>query len=71
MGNCTFSPAFIPAWSFVALGSPWIPRQSWHTWPPWPPSGEGEQDPKWATVTDLSHAAPTPCPTPSIRPAQM
>ena len=40
------SPTFIPACSFVGLGSPWIPRQSWSTWPTRPPSGEGEQDPQ-------------------------
>lgn len=40
------SPEFIPACSFVGLGSPWIPRQSWSTWPTRPPSGEGEQDPQ-------------------------
>lgn len=41
-----FQPVFIPACSFVGLGSPWIPRQSGSTWPTRPPSGEGEQDPQ-------------------------
>ena len=42
----SFPAVFIPACSFVGLGSAWIPRQSWSTWPTRPPSGEGEQDPQ-------------------------
>lgn len=53
-----FSPTFTPAYSFVDIGSPWIPRQSRRTWPTRPPSREGEQDSTLATVTDRSHTAP-------------
>lgn len=64
-------PTFISTFSFVDIGSPWIPRQRGSPWPTRPPSGEGEQNPMLATVTDLSYRALNRCPTPSSRPLEI
>lgn len=65
-GSTPSSSTLILVCSIVDVGSPWIPRQSRSTRPTWTPSREGEWDPKWATATDLSHAAPIPHSTPTV-----